>query len=320
MTLKSHDLAHIRSVVLAGHAGAGKTTLAEQVLFRAGAIPRLGRVDDGTAHLDHEPEEQKQHRSLSLAVGTFERGEHEITRRRHARLPGLRGGDARGLPRRGRRADRHGRVGRRRGGPRVGGQGGPRDGHRGLLRPQQVRPREREPVGRARRAARRVRQQDRPAPPRDRRRGHVLGLRRPRPSQGVPLRERVRGRDPGPGRARRRGRAAPRPAARGGGRGRRRRVREVPVRGGDQRRGARRVPPQGRPRVGPRAGAGGLGDEGHRPQRAARRDRPLPPLARGGGPLRRDRQGGQGRRGRGGRRRSSSSACSRPPPTRSSAG
>ena len=79
MTLKSHDLAHIRSVVLAGHAGSGKTTLAEQVLFRAGAIPRLGRVDDGTAHLDYEPEEQKQNRSLSLAVGTFEHGEHEIT-------------------------------------------------------------------------------------------------------------------------------------------------------------------------------------------------------------------------------------------------
>ena len=79
MTLKSHDLAHIRSVVLAGHAGSGKTTLAEQVLFRAGAIPRLGRVDDGSAHLDYEPEEQKQHRSLSLAVGTFEHGEHEIT-------------------------------------------------------------------------------------------------------------------------------------------------------------------------------------------------------------------------------------------------
>ncbi len=79
MTLKSHDLAHIRSVVLAGHAGSGKTTLAEQVLFRAGAIPRLGKVDDGTAHLDYEPEEQKQHRSLSLAVGTFEHGEHEVT-------------------------------------------------------------------------------------------------------------------------------------------------------------------------------------------------------------------------------------------------
>ena len=89
MTLKSHDLAHIRSVVLAGHAGSGKTTLAEQLLFRAGAIPRLGKVDDGTAHLDYEPEEQKQHRSLSLAVGTFERGEHEVCRRLEARIAKL---------------------------------------------------------------------------------------------------------------------------------------------------------------------------------------------------------------------------------------
>jgi elongation factor G len=72
MTMKSVDLAHLRSVVLAGHAGSGKTTLAEQLLFRAGAIPRMGRVDDGTAHLDYEPEEQKRRESLSLAVGTFE--------------------------------------------------------------------------------------------------------------------------------------------------------------------------------------------------------------------------------------------------------
>src|ERR671911_1647831 len=72
MTMKSVDLPHLRSVVLAGHAGSGKTTLAEQLLFKAGAIPRLGRVDDGSAHLDFEPEEQKRRASLSLAVGTFE--------------------------------------------------------------------------------------------------------------------------------------------------------------------------------------------------------------------------------------------------------
>jgi elongation factor G len=72
MTMKPVDLAHLRSVVLAGHAGGGKTTLAEQLLFRAGAISRLGRVDDGTAHLDFEPEEQKRRESLSLAVATFE--------------------------------------------------------------------------------------------------------------------------------------------------------------------------------------------------------------------------------------------------------
>ena len=79
MTMKSVDLPHLRSVVLAGHAGSGKTTLAEQLLHRAGAIPRLGRVDDGSAHLDFEPEEQKRHASLSLAVGTFEAGGTRIS-------------------------------------------------------------------------------------------------------------------------------------------------------------------------------------------------------------------------------------------------
>jgi elongation factor G len=79
MTARAVDLPHLRSVVLAGHAGAGKTTLAEQLLFRSGAIPRLGRVDDGTASLDYEPEEQKRHESLGLAVASLEHDGHRVT-------------------------------------------------------------------------------------------------------------------------------------------------------------------------------------------------------------------------------------------------
>jgi elongation factor G len=79
MTMKNVDLPHLRSVVLAGHAGSGKTTLGEQLLHRAGAVPRLGRVDDGTSHLDFEPEEQKRRESLSLAVATFENEGTRIT-------------------------------------------------------------------------------------------------------------------------------------------------------------------------------------------------------------------------------------------------
>jgi elongation factor G len=79
MTTKAVDLPHLRSVVLAGHAGSGKTTLVEQLLFRTGAIPRLGRVDDGTASLDFEPEEQKRRESLSLAIASAEHDGHRIT-------------------------------------------------------------------------------------------------------------------------------------------------------------------------------------------------------------------------------------------------
>jgi len=77
--MKSVDVAHLRNVVIAGHAGTGKTTLAEHLLHENGAMQRLGKVDDGTASLDFEPEEQKRHISLSLAVASFERDEHRVT-------------------------------------------------------------------------------------------------------------------------------------------------------------------------------------------------------------------------------------------------
>ena len=68
----------IRNVVLVGHNGNGKTTLAEAMLYRAGVVGRMGRVDDGTAQCDHDPEERARHQSLSLSLASFEWRDHKI--------------------------------------------------------------------------------------------------------------------------------------------------------------------------------------------------------------------------------------------------
>ena len=62
----------IRNVVLLGHSGSGKTSIAEALLNRARATSRMGRVDDGTSTCDFEPEEQKRKMSLSLALAPFD--------------------------------------------------------------------------------------------------------------------------------------------------------------------------------------------------------------------------------------------------------
>ena len=60
----------IRTVVIAGHGGAGKTTLAEAVLFDAGVTTRLGKIEDGNTTLDFSLEEQKRQISINAALAT----------------------------------------------------------------------------------------------------------------------------------------------------------------------------------------------------------------------------------------------------------
>ena len=62
----------IRNVVLVGPSGSGKTTLVEQLLVAAGAIPRAGRVEDGSTVSDFDEAELRQQRSVGLALAPLE--------------------------------------------------------------------------------------------------------------------------------------------------------------------------------------------------------------------------------------------------------
>ncbi|MFZ1008589.1 MAG: GTP-binding protein, partial [Candidatus Sulfotelmatobacter sp.] len=69
---------NIRNVAMVGHGHAGKTTLLSAMLYTAGATPRLGRVDDGSATTDYDDEEIARKMSISAAAASVEWGKTKI--------------------------------------------------------------------------------------------------------------------------------------------------------------------------------------------------------------------------------------------------
>jgi elongation factor G len=68
----------IRNVALIGHRGSGKTSLCEALLFEAGVVNRLGRVDEGSTVSDFEPDEQERSMSIGASVASFEYSDRKI--------------------------------------------------------------------------------------------------------------------------------------------------------------------------------------------------------------------------------------------------
>ena len=70
--VKQFDAGRILNLALAGHSNAGKTSLAEAMLFLSGASGRLGRVSDGTTVTDFDPEEIRRKTSVETALAPLE--------------------------------------------------------------------------------------------------------------------------------------------------------------------------------------------------------------------------------------------------------
>ena len=77
---------HIRNVLIAGHGGAGKTTLAEALLFLTKTTDRQGRIEDGNTVCDYDPEEIRRKASLGMALAPVE---HDGVKINLIDVPGL---------------------------------------------------------------------------------------------------------------------------------------------------------------------------------------------------------------------------------------
>jgi elongation factor G len=76
--MKDYATDRIRNVVLLGHGGTGKTSLAEAALFTSGAINRMGKVEEGTTVSDFDPDEVKRKVSINASILPVEWKDHKI--------------------------------------------------------------------------------------------------------------------------------------------------------------------------------------------------------------------------------------------------
>lgn len=72
------DISKIRNIAIIGHGSCGKTSLAEAMLFTAGKINRLGKVDDGSSALDFEDEEVQRNISISTSFHNYSWKKHDV--------------------------------------------------------------------------------------------------------------------------------------------------------------------------------------------------------------------------------------------------
>ena len=72
------DTSKVRNIAIIGHGNCGKTSLAEAMLFTAGKIKRLGKVDDGSSALDYEDEEISRNISINSSFHNYSWNKHNI--------------------------------------------------------------------------------------------------------------------------------------------------------------------------------------------------------------------------------------------------
>jgi elongation factor G len=70
--MKTYETASIRNVAVCGHGGSGKTSLVSAMLFDAGAVNRLGKVEEGNTVTDFDADEIARQISLSTALAHCE--------------------------------------------------------------------------------------------------------------------------------------------------------------------------------------------------------------------------------------------------------